>query len=33
LHAFVKDKLDNEIIKSITHNTFYNNYFNEHFEI
>jgi transposase len=32
LHAFVKDKLNKEIIKSITHNPFYNNQFNEHFE-
>lgn len=33
LHAFVKDNLNKKIIKSITHNFFYNNHFNEHFEI
>ena len=33
LHAFVKDNLNSEIIKSITHHQFYNNHFNEHFEM
>ena len=33
LHAFVKDNLNNQIIKSITHNQFYNNLFNDHLEI
>lgn len=33
LHLFVKDKLNQEIIKSITHNPFYIKAINEHLEI
>jgi transposase len=33
LHTFVENELNPEIIKSITHNHFYNKNFNEHFEI
>ncbi len=33
LHNFVKNKLNHEIIKSITHNKFYNETFIDHFEM
>ena len=33
LHQFIKENLNQHIIKGITHNTFYNKIFNEHFEI
>ena len=33
LHEFVKEKLNNDIIKGITHNSFYNNAYIEHLEI
>ena len=32
LHAFVKNNLNKDIIQSITHHSFYNNLFTEHFE-
>jgi len=33
LHDFIKDKLPQDIVKSITHNKFYNEAFADHFEM